>query len=431
MKGIVDRLSRFAFLAALAFGLCAYGIAVGRYGVFPHRYVVLAEEGLREVLLWSGYLQPWYVRQAPPLSSTKVRSSSRAYSGLNLVVRIAPGLVPAASVMTMDGRTLHEWNLDWFRLWPDAQHLPERFVPRRRPGTHVHGAVVLPDGDLVFNYEHLGLVRVDRAGQPVWRLPYQTHHSIHRHDDGTLWVCGQKDHATYDERFPNRIPPFAEYTILQVSPEGKILEEWSVGDILIENGLHGLLHLGSLGNASTQVRGDSLHLNDVEPFPTKLEPAFFQRGDVLVSLRNINTIFVFNRDDGRIRFICTGWFVRQHDPDFIDGNTFSVFDNNNVAPEHRGSSSRVVVVSAPDRSRRVVFEGNDRTHFFTDILGKHQWLPNGNLLLTESRSGRSIEVDDQGEVVWEYVNYIGPDQIGIVEEVQRLPRRLEGIFEGW
>jgi hypothetical protein len=223
--------------------------------------------------------------------------------------------------MDMDGTKLHAWRIDWFRLWPDAGHVPKRRVPRFRPGTIVHGAVLMDDGDLVFNFDQLGLVRLDRHGDVVWRLPYQTHHSVCWHDSGNLWVCGQKEHAQPDARFPNRLPPFREYTILEVTPEGEIAEEWSVPELLRENGLTGLLHLGTLNNWSTQVRDDSLHLNDVEAFPDRMEEDFFQRGGVLVSLRNVNTVFVFNRRSREIKFICTGWFVRQHDPDFVDGNT--------------------------------------------------------------------------------------------------------------
>ena len=134
----------------------------------------------------------------------------------------------SVKIMDMDGKTLHQWIIDWFKIWPDAKHVPDRLLPKSPPGTHVHGAVLMENGDLVFNFEHLGLVRLDRQGKVVWRLPYQTHHSIDRDDDGNLWVCGQKEHTEPSDRFPNQIPPFVEDTILEVTPEGKIVREWSV-----------------------------------------------------------------------------------------------------------------------------------------------------------------------------------------------------------
>ena len=191
----------------------------------------------------------------------------------------------------MDGRLVHH-------LAERDPH-PEEDHSAFRPGTHVDGAVVMPNGDIVFNFEHLGLVRLDPSGKVVWRLAYQTHHTVHLHDDGHLWVCGQKNHLERDPRFPHRVPPFDEYTVLEVSPDGKLLREWSVDNLLVENGWGGMLHLGSLGNTALEASGDLLHLNDVEPFPSTMTPGFFAPGDVLVSLRNVNTVFVFNADTGR------------------------------------------------------------------------------------------------------------------------------------
>lgn len=416
-----DRVALFLFVVSATCLIFSYGVVVGKYHFFPYRVLAHAAKGFRELRTRSKQELPWYYIRVVDRDPAPTPNTDQAYKSLNLVTRVASGRELAVEIMDMDGQKLHEWNVDWFRIWPDAEHLSEHSIPRGRPGTHIHGAVVMENGDLVFNFEHLGLVRLDRRGEVVWRLPYQTHHSVHRHNDGNLWVCGQKEHTEPDAQFPNRLPPFAEYTILEVTPEGRIVEEWSVAELLRENGLAGLLYLGSLKNESTQVRGDSLHLNDVEPFPTTMKQDFFNQGDILVSLRNINTVFVFDRQSRKIKFICTGWFVRQHDPDFIDGNRFSVFDNNNIAPRKHGQQSRIVIVSARDKTSEVFFEGNLKASFYTDSMGKHQWLPNGNMLITESKQGRAFEINRRGEVVWEYVNHVAPGVVGIVEEVQRLP----------
>lgn len=62
-------------------------------------------------------------------------------------------------------------------------------------------------------------------------------------------------------------------------------------------------------------------------------------------------------------------------------------------------------------------------------MGKHQWLPNGNLLITESRWGRTFELNRKGEIVWEYNNYVEPQIVGLVEEVQRLPFAHASLFQ--
>jgi len=432
MKSTKDRLALILFFASVAVLTFSCGVVVGSYKVFPYKVFKLAEAGFVELktqMIRIGFpgeakeeSLPWFYSRVEKPHLAPIRNTDQAYQGLNLVTRIAAGRELSADIMDMDGQVVHTWNRDWFRIWPDSSHLPEDKVPKSKPGTHIHGAVVLENGDLVYNYENLGLVRLDREGNVIWRLPYQTHHSIHVHEDGNLWVRGQITHTKPDARFPQRMPPFREDTLLEITPAGRIIQEWSVAELLSENDMGGLLHLGSLHNLSTQAYGnDLLHLNDVEPFPTSMKADFFEHGDILVSLRNINTVFVFNRQNRKIKFICTGWVVRQHDPDFIDGNTFSVFDNNTIAPEAHGHQSRIVIVSARNKTLQVFFEGVPSAPFYTDIMGKHQWLPNGNLLITESKKCRAFEINPRGELVWEYVNYVDRNVIGLVEEVQRLP----------
>jgi arylsulfotransferase ASST len=53
------------------------------------------------------------------------------------------------------------------------------------------------------------------------------------------------------------------------------------------------------------------------------------------------------------------------------------------------------------RSGRIVWSQDG---FFSDKQGGCQALPNGNVLIVESRTGRALEVTRTGEVVWEFYN---------------------------
>jgi len=323
----------------------------------------------------------------------------------------------------MQGDILHEWKIDWFDIWPDAQHISEKAKPKSRPGTHIHGIVLLENGDIIFNFESLGLVRMDIDGKVVWKLPYQTHHSVHMDENGDLWVCGKINHKKPVPRIPNYKPTFGEYTALKVSQEGKILKEISAFDLLQKNNLSGLLYMGTLENESTKISGDTLHLNDVEPFPMSMEEGFFKHGDIMISLRNINTVIVFDKNE-KVKHVWTGSFIRQHDPDFISGNKISLFDNNNLPNQY----SRIIILSAPDNTIETYYSGTEESPFFTNIMGKHQWLPNNNLLITESMVGRAFEITPEGRIVWEYNNLIGDKLVGIMEEAQRIPGSFSALF---
>ncbi|MEM6519698.1 MAG: arylsulfotransferase family protein [Cyanobacteria bacterium P01_C01_bin.70] len=427
----LEALSLLAFRFSSVFIIFCFGFIVRELEIFPYQFFIEAKAGFNKVRdSFAGRLPWYYTRLENPFPQVE-SSANQPNPGLTLVTKLAADHNLSAEIIDLDGNTLHSWNISWFEMWPDPQHLPEESIPKERPGTHIHGAVVMENGDLIFNFENKGLIRINPDGEVVWRLDYITHHSLHRHDDGNLWVSGRKYHTEEISRLPHLELPFFEETILEITPDGEILREWYVADILRENGYAGLLYLGTLDNTSTYVTGntDIFHLNDVEPFPLTLEEDFFQQGDVLVSLRNINTVFVFNSESNKIKFITIGEFIRQHDPDFIDGNTFSVFDNNsNNALDSDEEQSRILIFSARENSTEVFFEGTPERPFFTNIMGKHQWQPNGNLLITDSMSGRGFEIDQQGEVVWEYVNYVDEGVVGIVEEVQRLPLEYNELF---
>ncbi len=137
----------------------------------------------------------------------------------------------------------------------------------------------------------------------------------------------------------------------------------------------------------------------------------------------------------KIIFSSIGKVIRQHDPDFVDGNTISVLDNNNLSPSENSSfagetglSSKIVELNVLENKTSVFFEGSKDNLFFTNIMGKHQWLPNGNVLITESRSGRAFEITSEGDVVWEYYNLVQEDILGLIAEAQRLPLQFDREF---
>ena len=68
--------------------------------------------------------------------------------------------------------------------------------------------------------------------------------------------------------------------------------------------------------------------------------------------------------------------------------------------------------------------------FFTAFMGNAQPLPNGNVHITESATGRLFEVTRAGEVVWEYVI---PWFAEYPDAAARRtgPGRLNSVFQTW
>ncbi len=150
---------------------------------------------------------------------------------------------------------------------------------------YIHGSYLFPDGDVLINIEYLGLVRLDACGEVVWKLPYRTHHSISRSEDGNFWVSGVKWVNADSERaarFPGLQAPFGEDTVIQGSPGGKILKEISVLEALFDSGNQYLLW------KYQSIKDDITHINDVEVLRSDMADSFpaFAPGDLLISLKH-------------------------------------------------------------------------------------------------------------------------------------------------
>lgn len=135
---------------------------------------------------------------------------------------------------------------------------------------------------------------------------------------------------------------------------------------------------------------DWAHVNDVE---------VLDDGRIMVSLRNQDQVVFLDRETGRIDDWTLGseddYEVQyeQHNPDYI--------------PEERGGPAVVVADSENGRVQEFqrVDGGWERSWQWAD--DRIQWprdadrLPNGNTLIADTHGKRVIEVDANGDIVWE------------------------------
>lgn len=305
-----------------------------------------------------------------------------------------------------DGRTVHEWPVDLERVFPDSAIAEAERAGRPVPEHPLHGAHLFPDGDVLLNIEYVGTARLDACGRVLWRLPAGNHHSIHRGDDGSFWTPAatgepRRTSPGHPDGLPGLVRPMYQDQVLQLSEDGAILQRFNVLDLLYANGLE-----RQIVKARRSYSEDPTHLNDVEPLPAAMadEYPLFDAGDVLVSLRNLDLVLVFDPKTERVKWHESHPFIAQHDPDFVEGGWIGVFDNNTDGTS-RGTmlgGSRIVAIQPHTDSMRVLYPSSKAEPFYTDIMGKWQMLANGNLLLTEARAGRIVEVAPDGSTVWEW-----------------------------
>jgi len=350
---------------------------------------------------------------------------------LLLVTAVDEDLRSELRVIDRAGEIIHRLRPDCFAIWPDDSAFPEDRRPQTEEAAYLHGTAILPGGDVVTNFEHLSTIRVDPCGNVVWALVNLGHHSVHVSNTGEIWVGAERYIVDGDTGIPNHHAPLNDWTAQHIAPDGEILETISVIEVLRRNGLDGLLFMSTLENDTTAVEGDTQHLNDVEIYPHDMPSEIFSPGDIMLSLRNTNTVLVIDRETHEIKFRSTGQVLRHHDPDFIGNDRISVFDNFNFAPSPiPPPASRIVELDALTGEAEVVLAGDlgpDRA-FFTHIMGDHQRLANGNILVTSSAEGRVLEFTREGDLAWRYSNRIADGRNGAIFNAEVLPAEMDQAF---
>jgi hypothetical protein len=257
-----------------------------------------------------------------------------------------------------------------------------------------------------------GIAELDWDSNVVWvyHNAIKKHHDFERLDNGnTLILCGE-----YLD-IPS-ISPFliANDYIIEVNQQGEIVWRWNTVEHFDEFGFS-----VETKNLISEKGGDWAHTNSIQSLPeNSLGETMFQKGNLLVSQRNTNIIFIIDKYTGHIVWQVgpdDNLTIAQHDAKMITENlagagNILVFDNGGKAwySEQRRLHSKVVEIEPV--TKKIVWEyyavksNLSPWTFFSSGKGGAQRLPNGNTLIDEGLTGRFFEVTTEGEIVWEYIN---------------------------
>ncbi|MEC8253673.1 MAG: arylsulfotransferase family protein [Planctomycetota bacterium] len=435
-----DLLPRIAFFAAALFFACLYGLFAARYDWFPNGIITGAlaevERTDEDVDLSLHHVHP----ARHDLTGAKRYGDFKKGDAL-LVTTFWPDQddLPGLRLIDRDGAALHHWRVNPAEIWPESPHRDSVRGVFNAPTNYIHGAHLFEDGDVVFNVEFMGLVRMDARGEVLWTLDRRTHHSVTRAENGNFWVCGMRWIETEKQRggrFQGLALPLVEDYALEVTPSGDVVAEVSMLEALFDAGLQERIwRVGDLRN------GDVLHMNDVEPLPTALADQYptFAAGDLLVSLRNIDTVLVVDPATKTVKWSAHEPFLTQHDPDWMGGGWISVYDNNNDGTREGQSlgGSRIWALRPADGAVRAIYPTAEpatehERAFYSQHGGKTQRLSDGNWLILEPQPGRVFEIDAEGRTVWEWGHQRRSDGVSISEVLggdsyQLTPAQLDAI----
>ncbi|MBV7378100.1 arylsulfotransferase family protein [Maritimibacter dapengensis] len=337
---------------------------------------------------------------------------ARAQRGLTLIQGIMPGGAQV-KMIDMDGAEIHRWEIDYFDVYDAPTHVvPAGNLPKSKYHFHTQGFWPLPDGSLVANIGGVGTVRLDQCSNPVWATEKMAHHSITRTADGTFWVPG--DISIYDT--PDALLPAGvsrdeiagmlvgtlknyNNSLLLLNADGEVEREFSVLQSLMDAGLERELYA-----SQQEILADPTHINDIEVVNAALADKIegVAEGDLLVSIREMHMLAIFDQFDGHLKWHRQGTWVRQHDPDIMPDGTIEIFNNRARSVGDWVTNSQILSYDPATDETVVLHPQGEEDKFYSSIMGTHQRLENGNVLITETMAGRMFEATPDGAVVWDY-----------------------------
>ncbi len=249
------------------------------------------------------------------------------------------------------------------------------------------------DSGLIVKAENSVLYKLDNHSKIVWSLQGAFHHSIEQDADGNYIIpygMGDSKYKAY--------PMLKDEGIAKVSADGKLLGTVSVTDIMMQNGYEYFL----FGVGMYEVT--PLHINDVQPALT--DGSNWQKGDLLISMRNRSSVMLYRPSTQKMIWLKTGPWMNQHDVNFGDNGCITVFGNDVIrkdkeyipARKHNNLYVYNVLTQVVTTPYNTVFS---KFGIFTERSGRGNFLGNGDVFVEETNKGSLLRINND-KIVWRY-----------------------------
>lgn len=420
-----ERLSIAALVLAIALLTFLAGAFIVLHKLPPYPVLKAAyQAGAALYVQRTDYSDPlktdlWFDARAPQRGVT-INQVSKTYPGLTL---FTSGHDAVASLLDMDGRIVHQWRKPFSEVWDETSVVSR---PRSDQFVYFDKAHVFPNGDILAVYIGvgdtpwgLGLVKLDKDSNVIWKFLERVHHDVEVGADGRIYTLTHRMRQKRLEEHRFLEPPFIEDFLVILSPDGTVEKKVSLTEALARSPYGRFT--ATVPHFALQ---DPLHTNAVEPIEGEgaRNFPFAEEGNVLLSFRESGLIATFDPRQKVFTWGTRGPWIGQHDPDLLPNGNLLLFDNNgSVGPD---GLSRVLELD-PKTMQIVWSYGGTPTEPLESVLrSEQQRLPNGNTLITESDGGRLLEVTPGGEIVWQYLNPVradleGTERIAIVSGGRR------------
>jgi len=327
-----------------------------------------------------------------------------------------------------DNHALWEWRPDFRRINEVQSQSKYMSIDAASTGRTM-APLVQEDGSLIFNTLSR-LVKLDICGEISWAIAGPFHHSVEQDANGNIWVP-----AVHENSFPNNEwlnENVRDDALGQVSASGQVLHVYSFAEILINNGLTAHVFGHSFNTADGE---DPFHINDIQPATS--DGDYWMKGDLLISARNLSTVFLFRPATGKILWYRTGPWINQHDANFVDSHRISVFGNDvlrNVPRAYTFANdsgvNQVYIYDFQTDSIATPFAAlltSSRVRSVTE--GRATVGEGDSLFIEDSNAGRHLRFRD-GKLLWSRINWYDQNRIGLVGWSRYLPAsEVGGLLE--
>jgi hypothetical protein len=323
------------------------------------------------------------------------------------------------------GDLIKRWEPNTSELFDIAYNDKNPSKPAKGSDLYFMHPLMTADSSLLITAQLTSLLaKIDANSNLVWLKNDKTyHHTLESDYEGKVFVCSRPfesgkydilpgDHEVYkDNLLDDHVTIISEDTGTEIFSK-------SVIEILLENGYEDLLLYKG------QVISDLIHLNDIQPALESTE--FWEKGDLLISCRNLSAVFLYRPSENKILWLKHGPWYNQHDVDFLGIDKIVVFGND-VIREESVIDPRLTQNSlsfSKKRPHNEIYIYNFKTDSiskpYTALLkkekvttitsGRCDILDNGDIFIEETNQGRILVGDSINKKI-EYVKRLDDTHI--------------------
>ena len=360
-------------------------------------------------------------------------TKGKAFEGYTL---LAPMGSRSTFLLDMEGNVVHKWESD-YTAGLYAELLPNGNLLRggrldERLGVYFGGSAGIIEefdwnGKKVWEYRansdkgvyHHGFYRMANGNTLLLAWEYKSLEEAlaKGRKPGTLSVEGTTSPYDPEKKKTKGIWPDV---IVEVNKAGKTVWEWHAWDHIGTG--PDQLDINYMIPAALEeylAGPDWTHFNTVQDIPKTKQ--------VLANSRNFGEFYLIDRKTGAITYRWgnpsshgkgrkPGGYVDDgdqilfgpHHATMLDNGNITVFDNGTARPG--GARSRVLEMNP--KTNEIVWQfsakGGHPNSFYSIFQCGVQKLPNGNFFVTSTDFGHLFEVTPEKEIVWEFVNPVGP-----------------------